>query len=538
MKKYLFVLLLIIFSGTVYSQWVQKHSDTYQYYNTIFFLDSSYGFMAGYYYPQPSFILKTTDGGENWVQSNIGGVPASLSFVDYNIGFCAAFNGIYKTTNGGNSWNLIYQDNANYSSIQFIDYNLGFAVGSEYPQKLYLAKTTDGGLNWSKTLVASEEGDSKIKMISASTGFIVTESSSKIYKTVDGGNNWFIVFDDSVTNHPIWNISFSNQLNGFAGYIGNKIITTSDGGNTWQKKFIPLTFCSNIQTFENHLWVSGFGVGYNAIVYSDDYGNTWTPLLINDSLAIEDLFFIDLNNGWFCSNNITSVPIYNGSFFKIENDWLSNITTPLTPQQIYPPNGSNFEQTTIDFQWERPDYSLTRFQISTDSLFNSFYIRINPLNGDTIFSGNTLLIMNNITEAFPLNQKYFWRIRSENSRGVSDWSETWSFTTSTPTNVDDINSPKEFNLYQNYPNPFNPSTKIKFTIPASSLNLFSQGEGTFVRLKVYDVLGNEVTTLVDEEKKAGTYEVNFNASELTSGVYFYKLQAGSFVQTKKMILLR
>lgn len=88
--------------------------------------------------------------------------------------------------------------------------------------------------------------------------------------------------------------------------------------------------------------------------------------------------------------------------------------------------------------------------------------------------------------------------------------------------------PETFNLFQNYPNPFNPSTKISWQSPV----------GSHQTLKVFDVLGNEIANLVDEYKPAGTYEVEFNAIKLSSGVYFYKLQAGSFVETKKMILLR
>ncbi len=95
--------------------------------------------------------------------------------------------------------------------------------------------------------------------------------------------------------------------------------------------------------------------------------------------------------------------------------------------------------------------------------------------------------------------------------------------------------PEDFFLSQNYPNPFNPSTKIKYTIPSVTL---SGVEGSRVSLKVYDVIGNEVATLVNEEKPAGSYEVNFDAKGLSSGIYFYKLQAGSFVETKKMILIK
>jgi photosystem II stability/assembly factor-like uncharacterized protein len=92
---------------------------------------------------------------------------------------------------------------------------------------------------------------------------------------------------------------------------------------------------------------------------------------------------------------------------------------------------------------------------------------------------------------------------------------------------------EEFKLEQNYPNPFNPSTKIRYSIPSVGASFMK-----FVQLKVYDVLGNEMVTLVNEEKPAGTYEVNFNPTGFTSGIYFYKLIAGNFSQTKKMILLK
>ena len=103
-----------------------------------------------------------------------------------------------------------------------------------------------------------------------------------------------------------------------------------------------------------------------------------------------------------------------------------------------------------------------------------------------------------------------------------------------------------YGLEQNYPNPFNPSTKIKYTIPSVITNKTKQSQ--LVSLKVYDVLGNEVATLVNEEKSAGNYEVNFsakggsasggNAYSLSSGIYFYKLQAGNFTETKKMLLMK
>ncbi|MBK7500068.1 MAG: T9SS type A sorting domain-containing protein [Ignavibacteriales bacterium] len=100
----------------------------------------------------------------------------------------------------------------------------------------------------------------------------------------------------------------------------------------------------------------------------------------------------------------------------------------------------------------------------------------------------------------------------------------------TLTNVGDENNsiPTVYRLEQNYPNPFNPTTKIKWQSPSAG----------YQTLKIYDVLGNEVATLVNEYKNAGSYEVNFDASKVSSGIYFYQLQAGSFIETKKMLLLK
>ncbi len=104
-----------------------------------------------------------------------------------------------------------------------------------------------------------------------------------------------------------------------------------------------------------------------------------------------------------------------------------------------------------------------------------------------------------------------------------------------PVGVEDENNftPNGFTLEQNYPNPFNPSTSIRYTVPSVTL---SEVEGSLVSLKVYDVLGNEVATLVNEQKPAGSYEVKFNAAGLSSGIIFLQTKAGSLVETKKMIL--
>ena len=121
--------------------------------------------------------------------------------------------------------------------------------------------------------------------------------------------------------------------------------------------------------------------------------------------------------------------------------------------------------------------------------------------------------------------KYQYRLKQIDFDGTSNYSATVEI---------EINSPVQFSLEQNYPNPFNSSTKIKFIVPVT----LSEVEGSLVTLKVFDVLGNEVATLVNEEKTSGSYEVEYNTVGLSSGVYFYKLQVGNLVETKKMLLLK
>ncbi|HSW54076.1 MAG TPA: T9SS type A sorting domain-containing protein [Ignavibacteriaceae bacterium] len=158
---------------------------------------------------------------------------------------------------------------------------------------------------------------------------------------------------------------------------------------------------------------------------------------------------------------------------------------------------------------------------------------------DTVLSNITQYLDTSVIK----DSTYSYSVFAFNQWGHNG-SDTVTITVSLPVGLEIISDelPNEFALHQNYPNPFNPTTKIKYTIPASSLNPFSKGEGTFVTLKVYDILGNEVAELVNEEQAPGVYEVEFSTSSgirnLVSGIYFYQLSAGEFNQTKKMILLR
>ena len=150
-------------------------------------------------------------------------------------------------------------------------------------------------------------------------------------------------------------------------------------------------------------------------------------------------------------------------------------------------------------------------------------------------SGTTNIINFTIGEAF------IGKTSSSNNIASMGFWNVYVQNTITSVEEEDL-QPTEFRLEQNYPNPFNPSTKIRFTIPTSPQSPPSQGGeaklGWFVTLKVYDILGNEVATLVNEEKPTGRYEVEFSAGHLASGIYLCRMQAGNYVSIKKMMLLK
>jgi hypothetical protein len=132
--------------------------------------------------------------------------------------------------------------------------------------------------------------------------------------------------------------------------------------------------------------------------------------------------------------------------------------------------------------------------------------------------------------ALAASTTYYWRVKATNDVGTSDWSGIWSFTTGTTVGVDE--SPAEisqtYRLYQNYPNPFNPSTTTQF-------DLKQAGQ---VMLKVYNSLGQEVATLTDKNLPAGRHTVTFDATDLPSGVYFYRMSVNGFSEVKKMEVIK
>jgi hypothetical protein len=207
-------------------------------------------------------------------------------------------------------------------------------------------------------------------------------------------------------------------------------------------------------------------------------------------------------------------------------DYAQEITKlPSTPILVLPSDSSSVgDSTSISFVWQecQPEVERYWFELDTTDQFNAFFI------------DSTIVDTSYLYSSLQINKRYWWRVKAFNTYGWGDFSEVRTFDTYV-TSVESEETTIEFALEQNYPNPFNPVTIIKYQIPGHS----------FVTLKVYDILGRELELLVNDEQEAGYYEINFDASKLSSGIYFYRIQAlptgrqaGSFIETKKMVLMK
>jgi uncharacterized lipoprotein YddW (UPF0748 family) len=212
------------------------------------------------------------------------------------------------------------------------------------------------------------------------------------------------------------------------------------------------------------------------------------------------------------SRNAAGASAFSGAF-----TFVSGI--PLVAALVSPSNLAVDRPVSLSLQWSKATAASTyRVQLAANSVFS-------PTVLDSAGVGDTLIAAPPL-EYFKI---YFWRVRAKNAVGEADWTPYSRFRTVQVSSVErNGDLPATYNLSQNYPNPFNPTTTIQIAVPSSGR----------VVLKVFDVLGKEETTLVDAEMPAGSYTVTFDASRLASGTYFYRMQAGEFVATKRMLVLR
>ncbi len=266
-----------------------------------------------------------------------------------------------------------------------------------------------------------------------------------------------------------------------------------------------------------------YKVYFDGVYGIDTFRFPNTPLNTNiEAPAIGCLGSADV---YFFHGKIDDVRLYSTALNATQILELYN-SPPAMPTLLSPANNSSGISVTPLLDWNTvPFTSSYRVLLSSDSTFATTQL-------DSTINVDSLRIP---PGRLANNVKYYWKVRSINLGGRSPYTAHFNFTTSlVGINQTGNEIPESFKLYNNYPNPFNPTTKIRFDISGTSV------AQTF--LSVYDMLGREVATLVNEELKPGTYEVEWSAeggeTNFASGVYFYKIVADGFTDTKRMVLIK
>ncbi len=434
MKRILFTsILTLLLNNFISAQWIEQVSGVTVPLNCVSSLNSAVSTIQGWVCGNNSAVLKTTNGGTNWLPAN-SNIPAGINLTTI-LGMSSSYS---RAITSGIT-------NTNSAVIYF---------------------TSDGGQSWQNTF---------------------TQSGGFVYGFIE----LIPMLDILLIGKP----------------VGNRwtIFRSSNEGRTWDSTGMFLPQAGNETGFQNSVYgVEGkgwFGTNNSRIYFrsgpnwsiqstSPEVNSSviWFQYLLTDQLVIG--FGLTSGSGLLKTTNLG---VNWNSIVSIGNGTISGIAG--SPSQF------------SKCWYSRGNKIYTSFEANNWSLEY------------TAPAGNYLHISNN-----KLGSPNVWAVRDNG--GISKYTgEIGIQTISTEI-------PESFSLSQNYPNPFNPSTTIQFSIP------YVESTRWGVSLKIYNILGNEITTLVNQSLSPGTYSVDWDASNYPSGLYFYTLRSGDYTETKKMILLK
>jgi photosystem II stability/assembly factor-like uncharacterized protein len=546
------LLLLITFtffiSNFTFSQWQNVGTVSgLGSWPSVFTLDQNTIFVVGGV--SGPVIWRSTNGGSNFTQLPTNGLPTSTSNRFLSCVWATSVNTIYvgdgattgnglvknakvyKTTNGGTNWTTILNSGTNVygfiNGVVFSRINPLLGVANCDPnsdsEKFKMWKTSNG--HTSNTLFEpnapnSSGAQNSVFMIDENFyGFGLNTATARVAVTTNGGTDFsfYNIAGYGGDNGFVSTVAFSNdKLNGMAAtsQTSATIARTTNGGLNWFSQIIPCTISGHC----NIKYVPETTVAY---------------LIVSNSTESKCLKTIDNGANWtqytFPSGavDISHIDLLYNTLIEAENEAYIFATTK--SGVVYGLHEIPMPVKLFSFNYFISGRNTTIKWVTSEELNNSGFEvhRISDIQniweklGFVKGKGTTNTFTNYSFEDKNLNTgKYNYRIKQIDYNGNYEYFKL--------DGIVEITNPVKFNLSQNYPNPFNPETNIKYQITNNS----------YVVLKVYDVLGKEVSTLVSEFKTAGYYDVKFSGNNLSAGVYFYKLKVNDFTLIKKMLLVK
>ena len=548
--------------------WATRNSGTTDNLYGLSFAPSGIGYAVGGF--TSSTIVRTTDGGETWqpLPAGTSTILLAVSTVDGNTATAVGAAGtILRTTDGGTTWTQQYTGNsATLKGVNCIDANIAFLSGDG------VFKTTDGGANWTPEHGTSTLQGGTIHMVDQYVGNAVGANGSILRTNSGGMYGW--TRQPSGTHFTLWGVSFGNANTGTAVGDSGTILRTIDGGASW--------FPQQAGTYQHLRSVSfvseeiGTVVGdTGTILKTTDGGSHWVSQNSGTSSSLYSVCLVNESIGYAGGRQVGLKTTDGGvgwvpqSFRAPDNCAIRFFDADHGVAAMSPALGQAGARWTTDGgqNWAASSFQPTGFRPQgvamlsatrvvavgrgvarssdggvtwSDSINNSGALYDVSFSDETTGTAVGYAIFRTIDGGLSWTRQYdpltarlygVSQISSSTAVAVGDTGiiyRTASGGVFTGVKVAHPQIPEVHLLDQNYPNPFNPATTIRFTLPQSG----------FVRLVIYNVLGQQVTTLLASELSAGLHTVRWEAGHVPSGVYFCRLEVGHFVETRKLIVLR
>jgi photosystem II stability/assembly factor-like uncharacterized protein len=481
--------------------------NSYDRIKSSYFKDGNNGIAMGTNGFSKPFIYKTTDGGESWTPSF---APYAFSIRDVEgsgdtIIALGTGSHMIRSEDFGSTWEIFgNKPPSSLYGLQFLN-GKGFSV----TRNSDLLENSDGtGLDWNFKSSYGLWDAGAMYFLSDQVGFVQKENQY-IVKTTDGGTTWYDVLGpvDFSSRNKVGGIHFPDNNTGYAwmsliGYDEYHVFKTTDAGETWNDIWTaigPGSLSGDLAFFDAQ---TGFIAGPDIwLQVTTDGGSTWTQATINglpagfENRDFEDVTIIDQNTAWLAGNRMLIKTTDKGASWNYVNHGVADIDS-----SFY---AIAFKDLNEGFAAEFNGTVLT----TTDGG--------NSWNKDETLKDQYIIYQGTYNEA----GKIFV--------GSSD-GYILGYDVISGVKIKSADIPESFKLSQNYPNPFNPTTSIQFSIV----------EQNNYQLVVYDNIGQEVVKLVNGESKPGSYEVHFDGTELSSGVYYYQLSSDQISRSRKMILIK
>ncbi|MFA6542318.1 MAG: YCF48-related protein [Bacteroidota bacterium] len=448
-------------------------------------------------------VISSDNGGEQWHSIQVGQYYNhifSITFLNSMKGFLAGPD-FCMTADGGTSWKSVSKSHkGNFRKLDFVSEKAGLGVSGN---SLY--KTGDGGRSWNVMKSSVSQSFSGLDMLDSLT--VWATGIDSVYHSTDGGLTWNSFLLDAGIEQ-IRGIQFLDSNTGviFEVWTGDSTFNyvTTNGGTSWVRHSInDIQFFSSFFkirfTDPSHLW---FANQYGAWL-SQDTAKTWKNIPVDGASGAFD--FVDSLHGW--------LSIWGGQFKKLAytNDGGSTWSFVDKPYSFQ-------TQDMLTYRDGNYDGGIVVLEAGYDGSLIQYRQGDSYTNQIQTYTGQPLTAFATYRHG---NTLHIW----VTGDGMTVLHQT-AYVTSAPDDVGQTIS--SFSLSQNYPNPFNPSTTFHFTLAAAGN----------VTLTVFDVIGRETAVLVSEKLEAGEHSRVWNASDLPSGIYFYRMQAGTYSETKKLLLLK